>query len=460
MSRTNLPFHTALLLALATAVAADPRAAATVREKARAVNTGGTMGCLEEIGTVPRTACELFEAGGASGSILAARATYGKGASRALYGNAKRFVSRERLDQILGHLFEEARRFARQPGDEVPPATKLFAFANTVATGPYSASGWAGIRYAVPGRAPDQLEVAFRVVGPGPGEQPALCGKLGVNLIHAAFYASRTPAELLPALMTEVGQRASIRALRASGTDFGAFDPAKLGLEIVLAGCGDHVLMTREGAADPADAFHGKAPLLYSGATAPATAALGPLLADERGVPTVTPVPLLAVPKRDPDRTGLLAAQTKALGGSRFCLLSRDPTPAALGEFLAGASRSPVLLEGTLAEARSWLDAKPPGVPSADLRWLVHAKAAELAGLSAALDAGRIIALDEGAAWVPPGRLGPLVDALGRAPVPAASVALYLVPATAAQAEASLTPGQVSALRKLVERQLVAYRPR
>lgn len=442
----------------------DPRAATTVREKARAVNTGGTMGCLEEIGTLPRTACELFEAGGASGSILAAHATYGKGASRALYGNARRFVSRERLDQILDRLFDEARRFARQPGDEVPPSTRLFAFANTVATSSYAASGWAGLRFAYPGRAPDQLEVAFRVIGPGPGEQPALCGKLGINLIHAAFYAARSPAELLPALMTELGsgatRRGSIRALRVSGPDFTAFDSRALGLEILLAGCGDHVLMTPEGTSDPADAFHGKAPLLYTGATPPATAALGPLLASDHGVPTVMPVPLVPVPQRGPDRTGLLAAQSKALDGSRFCLLSRDPTPAALGEFLAGASRSPVLLEGTLAEARSWLDAKPPGVPSADLRWLVHAKATELAGLSAALDAGRIIALDEGAAWVPPGRLGPLVDALRRAPAPSAKSAFYRIPATAAQAEAGLTPGQTSALRKLVERGIVAYHPR
>ena len=63
-------------------------------------------GTFSEIGAGQETARHFFRAGGASGTIAKAMSAYDKDFSDAIYGEAGRYVSRERLQQMLDKEFE------------------------------------------------------------------------------------------------------------------------------------------------------------------------------------------------------------------------------------------------------------------------------------------------------------------------------------------------------------------
>ena len=78
----------------------------TTNRKALTINLdGGCYGTIAEIGAGQEVARIFFQAGGASGSIAKTISAYDMTFSDAIYGKAPRYVSRERLSQMLDHEY-------------------------------------------------------------------------------------------------------------------------------------------------------------------------------------------------------------------------------------------------------------------------------------------------------------------------------------------------------------------
>src|SRR5579871_1537283 len=60
-------------------------------------------GTLAEIGAGQEVALWFFQVGGASGTISKSISAYDMAVSDAIYGHAKRYVSRDRLQSMLDH---------------------------------------------------------------------------------------------------------------------------------------------------------------------------------------------------------------------------------------------------------------------------------------------------------------------------------------------------------------------
>jgi hypothetical protein len=80
----------------------------------------------------------------------------------------------------------------------------FFVFADTVTTGSYRhpgpGRGWLGIRFQTrPARRTSEVIVHAHLRDSTAERQQEALGVLGVNLIHAAFYRRKDPADLTPA---------------------------------------------------------------------------------------------------------------------------------------------------------------------------------------------------------------------------------------------------------------------
>jgi hypothetical protein len=103
----------------------------TTGQKALTVNLDAPIyGTFAEIGAGQEVAREFFLAAAASGTIAKSISAYDIVFSDAIYGNAPRYVSRERLTLMLDHEYELLMdRLSGTRGE----CTNFFVFADTVA---------------------------------------------------------------------------------------------------------------------------------------------------------------------------------------------------------------------------------------------------------------------------------------------------------------------------------------
>ena len=126
-----------------------PDVGAATERKALAINLDRTAyGAFAEIGAGQEVVRHFFKAGGASGTVAKSMSAYDMRVSDAIYGHPKRYVSRERLEQMLQHEYQLlVDRLAAERGAQ----TRFFAFADTVATTPHDGKGqghsWIGLRF-------------------------------------------------------------------------------------------------------------------------------------------------------------------------------------------------------------------------------------------------------------------------------------------------------------------------
>src|SRR5574341_2508662 len=125
---------------------ADPQP--TTRQKALALNLDPSKyGTIAEIGAGQEVARWFFHVGGAAGTVAKTISAYDMAVSDALYGPTRRYVSRERLEAMLGHEYAQLQERLGGPRGQT---TTFFAFADTVATRSYRRAedgrGWLGIR--------------------------------------------------------------------------------------------------------------------------------------------------------------------------------------------------------------------------------------------------------------------------------------------------------------------------
>src|SRR2546421_1237214 len=104
----------------------------STRQKALAINLDATSyGTFAEIGAGQEVARWFFSVGGAAGTVAKTISAYDMAVSDGLYGRAERYVSRQRLEAMLAHEFDQ---IVASLGPTRGPSTSFFAFADTVAT--------------------------------------------------------------------------------------------------------------------------------------------------------------------------------------------------------------------------------------------------------------------------------------------------------------------------------------
>jgi hypothetical protein len=175
----------------------------TTRQKALAINLDATTyGTFAEIGGGQEVARWFFSVGGAAGTVAKTISAYDMAVSDSLYGPAKRYVSRQRLEAMLEQEFSELLdRLGPARGD----SKRFFTFANTVATRSYghpgNGRGWLGVRFqSRPHEQPSSIIIHAHLFESTAARQQEALGVLGVNLIHGAFmhHASRVSAKGSP----------------------------------------------------------------------------------------------------------------------------------------------------------------------------------------------------------------------------------------------------------------------
>ena len=248
----------------------------TTNRKALTINLADAQyGTFAEIGAGQEVARVFFQAGGASKTIAKTISAYDMTFSDAIYGKAPRYVSRERLGEMLDHEYRLLlERLAAQRGDR----TTFFAFADTVATknfkGTNEAHGWMGVRFqTTPGGPPSEIILHVRMWDKDAVLQQQALGIIGVNVIYGAFYFRADPRKFIESLLDNLSvDRIEVDMLQFSGPAFPAVDNRLMSLHLVQCGLTNAVMFGpgRE-VLQPAEVLFKKAILVERGSFRPVT---------------------------------------------------------------------------------------------------------------------------------------------------------------------------------------------
>jgi hypothetical protein len=220
-------------------------------EKALAINLDGAVyGTFAEIGAGQEVARWFFAVGGAAGSVAKTMSAYDMTVSDAIYGKAARYVSRERVEEMLDHEFGLLReRLDAARGER----TRFFAFADTAAARSYSGGNdchaWVAVRFQHAFRsAPSDVILHVRLLDATNQAQQEALGRLGVNLLHAALHQWRDPRAMIERLLDDVGRpRLEIDWISVRGPAFAGADNRLLDLHLVRLGFTPAVLFDVDG---------------------------------------------------------------------------------------------------------------------------------------------------------------------------------------------------------------------
>jgi hypothetical protein len=245
-------------------------------KKAFEINmTKPIYGTFAEIGAGQEVARRFFHVGGAAGTVAKTISAYDKTFSDAIYGKSSRFVSRQRLSEMLDHEFDLLiKRLDEKSGAD----QTFFAFADTVAARAYKSKneshGWMGIRFQTTPRAEsNEIILHVRMLDEQNLEQQEALGIMGVNLIYGAYFLRADPKAFIGSLLDDLDStRVEIDVIRFSGPDFAQLDNRIMCLELVTQGLAQAVLFGGDGEViQAADAFYHKPLLVERGSFRPLT---------------------------------------------------------------------------------------------------------------------------------------------------------------------------------------------
>jgi hypothetical protein len=247
----------------------------TARQKALAINLdASTYGTFAEIGGGQEVARWFFSVGGAAGTVAKTISAYDMAVSDSLYGPARHYVSRQRLEAMLEQEFSQlVDRLAPTRGD----TKRFFAFANTVATRSYghpgNGRGWLGVQFqSQPHDGPSTIIIHAHLFESTANRQQEALGILGVNLLHGAF-THASIAGLIDSLMDELSrERIEVDMVKLAGPAFAGVDNRLLSLQLVERGLTDAAMFTSDGeVVQPSEVLYKKAILVERGSFRPAT---------------------------------------------------------------------------------------------------------------------------------------------------------------------------------------------
>lgn len=248
----------------------------TTNRKALTLNLRqGIYGTFAEIGAGQEVVRNFFKAGGASGTVAKSMSAYDMKISDDVYGKASRYVSRERLSQMLAFEYDLlVKRLGADRGD----SSAFFVFANTVATTSFKSGGdghaWMGLRFqAGPRSAPNEIHIHVRLWDKEAGLQQDAVGIVGVNLIYAAYFQRDSQDAFIRALVDNVGAaRVEVDFLHVSGPEFSGYDNRVCSLKLVESGLTNATAFGSDGSVQvPGEMFYKKSVLVERGLFRPVT---------------------------------------------------------------------------------------------------------------------------------------------------------------------------------------------
>jgi hypothetical protein len=232
-------------------------------------------GTFAEIGAGQEVVRWFFRVGGAAGTVAKSMSAYDKLVSDAIYGEATRYVTRERLESMLEHEHTlTLERLSDTRGD----GTSFFTFADTVSArnfqGTNECHGWMGVRYQVYPRDQDsQIIIHFRLLDTTNVLQQEAIGILGVNLLFGAFTLHHEADLLIQSLLDNLGPtRVEVDMIEFSGIGFRAIDNRLMSLTLVQRGLSKAAMFGPDGKVMlPSDAFYKRPVLVERGSFRPLT---------------------------------------------------------------------------------------------------------------------------------------------------------------------------------------------
>jgi len=223
----------------------------STHQKALQINLDQTKyGTFAEVGAGQEVARWFFRVGGASGTIAKSISAYDMVISDAIYGQAERYVSRQRLTTMLDHEFGLlTERLQAKRGD----TTKFFVFADTVAAQSYTRRedwhGWMGVRFQHQPRAEaSQIIMHVRMWDKENLQQQEALGILGVNLVYGALYHFDDVDQFLKSLLDDLTtDRVEVDMMKFSGPAFSGVDSRLITLRLVQDGLTNAAMFTADG---------------------------------------------------------------------------------------------------------------------------------------------------------------------------------------------------------------------
>ena len=228
-----------------------PEETHSAQEKALKINLDAQrFGTFAEIGAGQEVARWFFHVGKASATLAKSISAYDMAISDSLYGPADHYVSRLRLEAMLGHEYQQIiERVGPVRGDRI----KFFVFADTGATHSSrrreAGHGWLGLRFQTePGAEPSEIIAHVEMLDATTVSQQETVGLAGVNLLYGAFYLSGDPARLVGSLMDGLSRRRlEVDMIKLSGPAFQGVDNRLTSLQLVEQGLTDAVMFTDTG---------------------------------------------------------------------------------------------------------------------------------------------------------------------------------------------------------------------
>lgn len=207
-------------------------------------------GTFAEIGAGQEVAAWFFRAGGAAGTVAKTMSAYDMTVSDAIYGQAQRYVSRERIMSMLTHEYDILlERLHVKRG----ATTHFFALANTVRARGYQdkaeCHGWMGLRYQTePGGEPHDILIHVRLLDETNREQSEALGILGVNLLYAMLFHREKLGVFCRSLLDNLSRRrVEVDMLKFHGDRTVTFEDRLCALQLVQSGLTDAALFGANG---------------------------------------------------------------------------------------------------------------------------------------------------------------------------------------------------------------------
>lgn len=243
-------------------------------QKAFQINVDATKyGTFAEIGAGQEVARWFFRVGGASGTVAKTISAYDKTVSDAIYGSSNRYVSRQRLQQMLDYEYNLLiERLDAAHGAE----RCFFVFANTVAARSYTrkddSNGWLGIKFqSAPRAEPSQVMIHVRLLDEENLREQEALGIIGVNLIYGALVHFERPPYLITSLLDQLSKsRVDVDMIKFSGPAFARVDNRLMSLQLVEQALTEAVMFTVDGdVVQPSEVLYKKPVLVERGTFRP-----------------------------------------------------------------------------------------------------------------------------------------------------------------------------------------------
>ena len=153
-------------------------------DKALEINLNPAIyGTFAEIGAGQETANWFFRASASAGTVAKSISAYDMTMSDAIYGKCSRYVSKQRLIQMLDHEYSI---LLERLGEGRSSETTFFSFCNTVRARGYKDKGecygWLGVRFQLrPGDPPSEILIHVRLLDDQNVDQMEALGIVGTD---------------------------------------------------------------------------------------------------------------------------------------------------------------------------------------------------------------------------------------------------------------------------------------